>query len=211
MKLETIEMDPSQAAAKLDAARRQIKRYKNAPAQLLEPERGYAALEAGKSLVLLSQAIGRGGFDEQGRPRIAVARSDRRWVELGFSGFYSGRRGWVSLQSGYFHRCWPPPPSSGLVRRVPLRGFAGDLPSPAAMREANRSRALIPLVPPDVKEAAGNPDLSRTFTLFEADWEDPPVDPALLRHVGGDLYAVLAAWNLTDLERAVLAQTEPDD
>jgi hypothetical protein len=34
----------------------------------------------------------------------------------------------------------------------------------------------------------------------------PPVDPALIRHVRGDLWAVLATWDLTDLERYVLSQ-----
>ena len=33
-----------------------------------------------------------------------------------------------------------------------------------------------------------------------------PRDPALLRHVRGDLWAVLSVWDLTDLERMVLSQ-----
>jgi hypothetical protein len=33
----------------------------------------------------------------------------------------------------------------------------------------------------------------------------PDRDPYLLRHVGGALYAVLAAWDLTDLERAIMS------
>lgn len=33
----------------------------------------------------------------------------------------------------------------------------------------------------------------------------PPGDPALLKHMGGDLYAILAVWDLSPLERAVLA------
>lgn len=42
--------------------------------------------------------------------------------------------------------------------------------------------------------------------LFEAEWRpEPPKDPALLRHIGGDLYSVVAVWDLTELERAVLA------
>lgn len=41
--------------------------------------------------------------------------------------------------------------------------------------------------------------------LWEAEWQAvPPKDPALLRHLGGDLYAVVAVWDLTELERAVL-------
>jgi len=43
-------------------------------------------------------------------------------------------------------------------------------------------------------------------TLWEVEtWTlEPPRDPVLLRRLGGDLYVVLAVWDLTDLERAVL-------
>jgi hypothetical protein len=38
-------------------------------------------------------------------------------------------------------------------------------------------------------------------------WNEIPArDPALLRHIRGDLWAVLAVWDLTELERAVLGQ-----
>jgi hypothetical protein len=33
-----------------------------------------------------------------------------------------------------------------------------------------------------------------------------PRDPALIRRVAGDLWTVLSVWDLTELERAVLAQ-----
>ncbi|MGH3300400.1 MAG: hypothetical protein ACRDOK_01755 [Streptosporangiaceae bacterium] len=33
----------------------------------------------------------------------------------------------------------------------------------------------------------------------------PPRDPALLRWIRGDLWAVVAQWDLTELERAVLS------
>lgn len=64
-------------------------------------------------------------------------------------------------------------------------------------------RALVPLIPPNLRPARA---LVRYVILFEAEWEPvPPTDPLLLRHLHGDLYAVLAAWDLTPLERAVLA------
>jgi len=48
--------------------------------------------------------------------------------------------------------------------------------------------------------------LDRFHILWEADWHlDPPQDPALLRRLMGDLWVVLAVWDLTSLERAVLA------
>jgi len=46
------------------------------------------------------------------------------------------------------------------------------------------------------------------FVLWEAVWQElPPTDPMLLRHPTGHLYAVLAVWDLTEIERAVMAQS----
>ena len=44
--------------------------------------------------------------------------------------------------------------------------------------------------------------------LWEVEkWElTPPRDPALLRWIGGDLWEVVATWDLTQLERAVLSR-----
>jgi hypothetical protein len=33
------------------------------------------------------------------------------------------------------------------------------------------------------------------------------VDPILLRPIGGDLYAVVAQWDLTEIERTIIAGT----
>ena len=66
-------------------------------------------------------------------------------------------------------------------------------------------RAMVPPIPPALRPPY---KLGNYAILWEATWEKvprPPGDPALLRHIGGDLYAVLAIWDLTDLERAVLA------
>jgi len=52
-------------------------------------------------------------------------------------------------------------------------------------------------------------NLSHYHILWEATWEQtnppPPRDPALLRHIAGDLWVVMRTWDLTDLERAVLS------
>jgi hypothetical protein len=68
--------------------------------------------------------------------------------------------------------------------------------------------AMVPIVPPKHRPARG---FASCQVLFEAeDWAwsrdpDAAVDPALLRHVGGDIYAVLATWELTELELLVLS------
>ena len=67
-----------------------------------------------------------------------------------------------------------------------------------------RAKAIVPIVPPQFRPAGS---LKRYFILWEADWEEVPRDPMLLRYLGGDLFAVLAVWDLTEIERTVLART----
>jgi hypothetical protein len=75
--------------------------------------------------------------------------------------------------------------------------------------------SMVPVVPPKHRPS-GAGDLSGYLVLWEVEsWEwsqvpPPPGDPALLRHVGGDIYAVLATWDLTELERLVLSGRRPE-
>jgi len=73
---------------------------------------------------------------------------------------------------------------------------------PTARAAHRRYKAMVPPVPPKFRPSTS---LTNFHILWEAEWQQhAPVDPALLRHIGGDLYAVLAIWDLTELERTVL-------
>src|SRR5205085_1660042 len=65
------------------------------------------------------------------------------------------------------------------------------------------AQTLVPIVPPRLRPRF---TLANYFVLWEVEqWTPiPPRDPMLLKHLGGWLYAVLAVWDLTDLERVVL-------
>jgi hypothetical protein len=90
-----------------------------------------------------------------------------------------------------------------------------DLPTDSFPRRSAKwgrhFAAMTPLVPIHLrpKPRQGNPQgaLANYHILFEAEWRPvPPKDPLLLRRVGqADLWVVLAAWDLTEVERAVLA------
>jgi len=73
--------------------------------------------------------------------------------------------------------------------------------------------AMVPIVPPKHRPPRG---FGERLILWEVeDWQwtslpTPPGDPALLRPIGGDLYAVEAVWYLTELERLVLAGRRPE-
>ncbi|WP_339684167.1 hypothetical protein [Gimesia maris] len=63
-----------------------------------------------------------------------------------------------------------------------------------------RSHNLPSLLP------AGN--LSNYYILWKAEWETIPVDHMLLNHLGKSLNVVLAQWDLTPLEQAILRDSQ---
>jgi hypothetical protein len=72
---------------------------------------------------------------------------------------------------------------------------------------------MVPIVPPKHRPAGER--FGNRLVLWEADdwtWSTPPAppgDPALLRPLGGDIYAVEATWDLTPLEQLVLTGRRP--
>lgn len=153
---------------------------------------GYKALAAGKAVLNLTDVIRNGGAGERGLPKLAAARAHWRWCHIDRNSTGSGM--FMEERVGRGRPAWH--------RRI-LFGLGTFAPPPADDWRFARSRALVPLIPPNLRPARA---LERYVILFEAEWQPvPPVDPILLRHLHGDLYAVLAAWNLTSLERAVLA------
>lgn len=62
-------------------------------------------------------------------------------------------------------------------------------------------QALVPPIPPRFRPER----LYDYHVLWEAEWQKaPPEDPILLKKVSDNVYVVLAQWDLTDVERAVL-------
>lgn len=196
MNVELIRIDKATAKEKLAAYRKGIaaRAHGDANARVRREyeaiEAGYRAAARGLPLIMLSQAMQTGGWDDKGRPRFAVAPALFTKIAASFGGselvFYdpkhwSGRnvksrrvfnvRGWAQRQNAW---------------------------------NGGRIEAMVPIVPPDVLKRP-DLDLSRRVILWEADWTAPPIDPLLLLPIGGDLFAVEAAWDLTDLERAVIA------
>lgn len=68
--------------------------------------------------------------------------------------------------------------------------------------------AMVPIIPPKHRPLRGMGDRLVLWEVEDWTWATvpaPPGDPALLRNVGGDIYAVEAQWDLTEVERMVLS------
>lgn len=188
MELQTITED--QAAAQ--AAFREYRAAFMAERNRIDGElmRGYKALAQGKQLIRLTETIQAGGADDLGRPRLAIARADERWIR-----FSRDRDGAVRFfPNGNVRatdRVFRLPPAT-LPRAVDGQPY----------EDGWRMVATVPLIPPRFRPPHA---LTGYHLLWEAEWSvRAPRDPALLKRIGGDLFAVLAVWDLTELERAVL-------
>mgnify|MGYP001613822369 CR=1 FL=1 len=64
---------------------------------------------------------------------------------------------------------------------------------------------LVPCIPPKYLPK-GNLKTGGYYLLWEVEsWKkEPPKDPILLKRISKNLFAILASWNLSPLERAVL-------
>jgi len=194
MDVELIKIPEDQARAKLIAYKRALARVAHTEAQKkVEREYeqivvGYEAAAKGLPLIELTSAMRAGGWDELGRPRFAIARADTRRV-----------RCYVNSTRTRFEA--PSLRASSSRWQFVANQLAPRAPS---MKEHWAIEAIVPIVPADQLPRV-DADLSKRAILWEADWQEAPVDPMLLLPLGGDLYAVEATWDLTELERAIIA------
>jgi hypothetical protein len=153
-----------------------------------EIERIYRMISKGKVVVRAFESIRAAGVNDAGLPRLALARADASTCYLTMypnGGARMTTERWVD----------------GRTAASRLFQF-GEATFPRARHR--HAEAMVPHIPPDIRPQRG---LQNYHILFEAIWApSPPVDPILLRRIGaGDTWLVVGAWNLTEVERAVMA------
>lgn len=173
-------------------ARRAFLEYRNAvrgagnlaPAADVALMHSYRALSLGKRILNLYDVMRVAGVDEQNRPHLAVCRADIArvnfdtiWRNHGFVPVFGDWTGGYGRGKIVF-------PANTFPNNVKTNIFA-----------------QVPIIPPRLRPKHA---LRNYHLLWEADWNAPPRDPILLKRVHGLLFAVLAQWDLTDLERSVL-------
>lgn len=152
----------------------------------------YRQLCRGRKLVNIVEAMRAAGVKPtNGLPQLAIARAS--WREC----YFDDDKWRNNERFAVFSEKWSPPyNATSSVVRVPASTFP-----PLAGKRWRNGKAIVPTIPPALRPSS---HLSNYHILWEAEWERVPVDPVLLKHVGGPVYAVLAMWDLTPVEQAVL-------
>lgn len=198
MKLDELLVSPEEARAKLAEYTKLV--YDERTAEDNRILAGYRAAARGLQVIRLPRTIVAGGWHEDsGLPRIAVVRATATSAWCHWDGqdlVFADTDQWLNqVNRGAMvneHTVRVRIPGDDLPRLRKLWGISG--------------RTIVPLIPPLVRPR------SRRLHGFHILWEVekwtpvPPHDPALIRHIRGDLWAVHAVWDLTELERAVLSQ-----
>jgi len=194
MNIHTIKLDKDEALKKLKAYKSKLSalKHKNISAAI-EKEyesaiKGYREMARGRPLVDITEVFLRCPFDVEGYPKLAIGRADKKRVTF-------SARGDLWCFSCDSQHSWNKPSSTNIF-----------IEPPSGALEKSSRYAQIPLVPANVRPEHA---LKNYHILWEVEkWHNnrppPDRDPYLLKHIFGSLYAVIAEWDLTDLEMAIM-------
>lgn len=184
MDVQKLQMDKQQA-------RDLYLKYQQARAGMTPNDRAisaiYKRIAAGKLVIRALASITAAGLGEDKLPKLAIMRADIQRVQC------YPRRDQVELSAVIGNR------QSSYAKD---RHFTIDMPG-CVDNWHGRKIATVPLIPVHLRPRRA---IEKYHILWEADWNQYPVDPYLLRRFGADAWVVVAAWDLTPVERAVMAQ-----
>jgi len=166
---------------------------------LKELKQTYYHLSQGRKVIDIYEVFKKSGLKEDGGPNLAIARADLKEVyfhkERMGAGCFAEKERWydqadnVRLPSGTFPN-WLTEPDPNWDDRTQI------------VRPTLVSK--VPLVPAHIMP---NGRLDNYYTLFEVvKWDDVPVaaDPYLLKRINANAFVVLAEWDITEVEQAVM-------
>lgn len=158
-----------------------------------EIRKAYKAIGQGKMLIQALASIVAAGLKPDGTPHLAICNATARRCRLRLD--YLGRA-----------EMWRDGTRANDQDRTNVFRFPdGSFPyTKTHAHDYNRQHsAVVPIIPPHLRPKQ---NLASYHILWEAEWGRAiPVDPMLLRRLTGDMWLVVAVWDLTPVERAAMA------
>jgi hypothetical protein len=153
-----------------------------------ELKKVYNHIRKGKMVIDIFKVIPGGGVREGHQPNLAICQATAKKVLCRYS-----RNGDILFRDA----------STWKMKRFDIR-LDKAMPTWEEGRWSVDLEAPVPIIPPKFRPGKLTPDY---YILWEVDtWTMAPSrDPYLLRRLTSNLFLVCAAWDLTDIEMAVMA------
>lgn len=151
-------------------------------------QRVYQLIAQGRTIIKALESIKVAGVGADGLPRLAICNAAATECRLRMS--HNGSA--IMSRAGR----WANPNYKTNIFRFETATF------PSSNTYKWEYESMVPIVPVHLRPKRA---LGAYHILFEAEWSKRvPVDPYLLRRIHGDMWLVVAAWDLTEVERAAL-------
>jgi len=198
VKVEQLVIPKEQAEEEYQAYKEAIRKHKDQ--YLRDLKALYGHLRHGRAIIDVYAAMKKAGLNKDGDPRLAICRADSKEVffekyNKGAGIFKFENRRWktlkddVKLPEGTFCEEWEREQTEFGGSRI----------------KHERISTIVPIIPARILNPLRGA-LHNYHILWEVkEWKPaPPRDPILLKRLTPNMFVVLATWNLTPLERAVI-------
>lgn len=157
----------------------------------------------GKALINVYEVMKKAGLNKNDEPRLAIARADINEVLFQKRDTGTGR---FEMEQGYNRSGWSTdvelPQETFKVHWK--RQTNPDGTKATWQIEDVKIKTKVPLIPVDLMPEG---DLKNYYILWEVKlWEILPEvkDPFLLKRISQNMFVILGAWDITELERAII-------
>ncbi len=168
-------------------------------------KKAYHALSKGHKIIDIYQAFKQAGKYENDKPKLAICRAH---LERCVFERRSGGAGafWDPDKNIRFGAALP----SVALPATTFTAWEPEKWPPTGWLDGRKTvvHTITPIIPPEFYPKG---QLHRYFILWEVEedggWKtipEPPGDPMLLKRLSKNLFTVLAAWDMTELEKAVI-------
>lgn len=211
MNIEKIQMPKEKAKIEWKAYNDLIK--KKHDKYLEDMKKCMYQLSQGKELIDINKVMEKAGVTKNYEPKLAIARAD--WKQVFFTkkdsgrGFFSmSNKDWYSKNDGDVDL--PPETFVQWLRGkkdINLKdGTVGQMDDSAEWTiPQSKIKTKVPIIPVGLMPEG---DLSNYYILWEVDkWEELPKkdDPLLLKRITENLFVILSAWEVTELEQSIIS------
>lgn len=157
----------------------------------------YNQMKAGRKIIDIGKVIAKGGVHENHHPKLAVAMASAKRIVCKYN-----KNGNVLYTHSVETWNWKEKTCDVNIKdclpKIP-NGIIKD-----SWQDVLRLEAPVPMIPPKYLPKKLSDDY---YILWEVDeWKMvPPTDPWLLRRITKTHFLLVAGWDLTDLEKSVMA------